>query len=93
MQDRTFDVRHLDVRESNRRRVRGTLLSMSETAQMVLDREEERVLLWRAEVLERAGYDKCLAGILSAVSDVDLHFATDLLRRGCPPRLAIQILL
>ena len=66
---------------------------MSETAEFILADEQERILLWRAEILERAGYDSALAGVLSAVPSVDLHLATDLVERGCPPRVALRILL
>ena len=62
-------------------------------AECVLTDENERILLWRAEVLERAGYDSTLAGVLSAVPSVDLHFAADLVKRGCPARVALRILL
>jgi hypothetical protein len=66
---------------------------MSESVEFALSDEKEQVLLWRAEVLERAGYESGLASVLSAVPDVDIHLATDLLRRGCPPRVAVRILL
>ena len=33
------------------------------------------------------------ASLLAARMDVDLHFAIDLLRNGCAPELALQILL
>ena len=55
--------------------------------------EHERVARWRAEELERAGYELSAVAVLAASSDVDLHLATDLLRRGCPEELALQILL
>jgi len=41
----------------------------------------------------RAGYDPAAAHDLAARLDIDLHTATDLLERGCPPELAAQILL
>ena len=41
----------------------------------------------------RAGYDPVGASDLAARIDIDLHTATDLLERGCPPELALQILL
>jgi hypothetical protein len=58
-----------------------------------LDTEAERVLLWREEELERAGYDRDTARQLAEAQGVDLHFATELLRRGCPESTAIKILL
>lgn len=55
--------------------------------------ESERVARWRAEELERAGYDPSAAAVLAASSSVDLHRAVDLLERGCPQAVALQILL
>jgi hypothetical protein len=55
--------------------------------------ELERVHAWRAQELERAGFDARSAGKLAARPDVDLHRAIDLLRLGCPPELALKILL
>jgi hypothetical protein len=55
--------------------------------------ELERITRWRAEELERAGYEAAAASLLAARTDVDLHYAIDLLRNGCAPELALQILL
>ena len=55
--------------------------------------ETERVERWRAEELERAGYELSAATVLAASPRVDLHLAVDLLRRGCPQDTAMQILL
>jgi hypothetical protein len=55
--------------------------------------ELERVERWRAEELERAGYDLSAAAVLAASSGVDLHLAIELLKRGCPQDTAMQILL
>ena len=55
--------------------------------------EQERIQRWRADELERAGYDPAAAAMLAARADVDLHYAIDLLRAGCQPELAVQILL
>ena len=41
----------------------------------VRETEAERVERWRAEELERAGFDACSAAQLAARSDVDLHKA------------------
>jgi len=54
--------------------------------------EAERVVRWRAEALERAGYDHASAAELAERPDVDLHRATALLESGCPVALAVQIL-
>jgi hypothetical protein len=55
--------------------------------------EMEEVLRWRFEVLVRAGYDTGNAMILASHAEVDLHEATDLLLRGCPPETALRIVL
>jgi hypothetical protein len=55
--------------------------------------EAERVERWRAEELERAGYELSAAAVLAASPAVDLHLAVDLLTRGCPQDTAMQILL
>ncbi len=54
--------------------------------------EEDRVLTWRREELERAGYDERIAQMLSELRYVDLHLATHLIRRGCPAETALKIL-
>ena len=67
---------------------------MSQTELHVLeDTELERIERWRAEELERAGYGTRAAGRLAARHDIDLHLAVELLDQGCPPELAIKILL
>ena len=58
-----------------------------------MDTELERIERWRAEELQRAGYDRKQAAKLAARHDVDLHVAVDLLRRGCPLEVALEILL
>ena len=55
--------------------------------------ELERINRWRADELERAGYDPRAAAELAGRHDVDLHVAVDLIKRGCSPELALQILL
>ena len=58
-----------------------------------IETENERVSRWRAEELERAGYDLSAAAVLASSAGVDLHFAIELLERGCPQDVAMQILL
>lgn len=55
--------------------------------------EVARIIRWRRAELERAGYDKLAATTIAMDTEVDLHLATDLLRRGCSPKLALRILL
>ena len=61
--------------------------------QELQETEAERVERWRAEELERAGYDLSAAAVLAASGGVDLHLAIDLLCKGCPQDTAMQILL
>lgn len=55
--------------------------------------EIERIERWRSDELERAGYSKDAAGKLACRHDVDLHHAIEMIARGCPPDLALKILL
>ncbi len=55
--------------------------------------ELELIEQWRHEELQRAGYDGESATVLAASHEVDLHRAIELLERGCPIDLALQILL
>ncbi len=48
---------------------------------------------WRFEALVRAGFQTEDALIVAAEMRIDLHVATTLLRRGCPPETALRILL
>ena len=59
----------------------------------IMDSELEIVEQWRHEALARAGYDWEAATVLAHSHDVDLHRAIELLQRGCPKALALQILL
>jgi hypothetical protein len=60
--------------------------------ELELDAEAELVRSWRTEELERAGYAPEDARHLAELAHVDLHQATRLLRGGCPPELALRIL-
>ena len=62
-------------------------------AELVYESELTQVERWRVDELERAGYDPRAATTLAARHDTDLHSAVDLLRKGCSPELALQILL
>ena len=55
--------------------------------------ESRRVVLWRQAELERAGFDRVAAEAIAERLDIDLHAATDLLRRGCPVETAVEILI
>ena len=54
--------------------------------------EREKVAGWRLHVLIEAGYPLSLAERL-AQSDADLHTAVELVRKGCEPLTAAEILL
>jgi Protein of unknown function (DUF5661) len=56
-------------------------------------RGDETVVRWRLVQLLRGGYDRADAERLARRTDVDLHFAINLVRRGCPPQIAQRILL
>ena len=62
-------------------------------AELHQETEIERIEAWRRHELERAGYSADAAERLAARHDVDLHFAVDLVERGCPPDIALRILL
>jgi hypothetical protein len=66
--------------------------AMSATELNPTESESDRVERWRAEALERVGYDAVSALELAARSDVDLHRAIALVEQGCPPELALRIL-
>jgi len=53
----------------------------------------EAVRRWRFEELIRAGYDDGDAIELAFHTEVDLHWAADLVRRGCPSATAVRIAL
>jgi hypothetical protein len=58
-----------------------------------IDEEVEEVVAWRREQLRRAGCRRFEAEILARQLRVDLHEAIGLLERGCPPRIAVEILI
>lgn len=58
----------------------------------IVETETERVERWRTSELIRVGFPGDDAVALAARFDVDLHEAIELVRRGCPPELAIRIL-
>ncbi|HKU56031.1 MAG TPA: hypothetical protein VJP41_03320 [Gaiellaceae bacterium] len=58
----------------------------------MVETETERVERWRTAELMRVGFPGDDAVALAARFDVDLHEAIELVRRGCPPDLALRIL-
>jgi hypothetical protein len=61
-------------------------------AQEIVETEIERVERWRTAELMRVGLAGDDAVALAARFDVDLHEATSLVQRGCPPELVVRIL-
>jgi hypothetical protein len=55
--------------------------------------EAEMILRWRFDELVRAGYDVGTALVLASHVEIDLHYATELVRRGCQADTAVRILL
>ncbi len=68
--------------------------AVSETSEMIESPESERskVESWRLHVLMEAGYPLPLAERIAG-SEADLHHAVELLRAGCTPQTAAEILL
>ena len=54
---------------------------------------EDEVVTWRREQLRRAGCRRFESEVLAREPKVDLHAAVALLEQGCPPRIALKILL
>lgn len=56
------------------------------------ENEQAKVESWRLHILIEAGYSLPLAERLAA-SEADLHECVDLVRQGCSPTTAAEILL
>ena len=67
---------------------------MAEATETPVWREDEqsKVESWRLHVLIEAGFPLSLAERLAA-SEADLHVCVELVRRGCAPVTAAEILL
>ena len=67
---------------------------MAETTETPIWNENEpaKVESWRLHILLEAGYPVHLAERIAG-SEVDLHTAVELVRRGCQPTTAAEILL
>jgi hypothetical protein len=60
--------------------------------QSTQERGADPVVMWRREQLVQSGLPLPLASRLAQDARYDLHALIELLERGCPPELAIQIL-
>ena len=65
---------------------------MIETRLREREAAQEEIYSWRLEQLQLAGYGSGDAKLLAQRTDIDLHAATDLVLKGCPPELAVEIL-
>jgi hypothetical protein len=66
--------------------------SMSDTETIESQSDRAKVESWRLHVLIEAGYPLPLAERVAA-SECDLHVAVELVRSGCEPPVAAEILL
>lgn len=65
---------------------------MGDTETIERQSERAKVESWRLHVLIEAGYPLSLAERIAA-SECDLHRAVELVRTGCDPTVAAEILL
>ena len=64
------------------------------TAELLTARvTEDQVVAWRRDQLRRAGCRRFEAEVLARERQVDLHEAVELLERGCPSKIALEILI
>ena len=71
-----------------------TLQTLEVDEEIIVSRDPAAVVLgWRVEQLIAAGFDSDAAFVLALDRTVDLHEATELVRRGCPPQTALRILI
>ena len=54
---------------------------------------DDEVVAWRRDQLRRAGCRRFEAEVLARETRIDLHQAVELLERGCPSKIALNILL
>jgi hypothetical protein len=57
------------------------------------NRQVMQLVAWRFERLLKAGYSDAEAAELATRLEISLHVAQGLIERGCPPPLALRILL
>jgi hypothetical protein len=69
------------------------MTTTTELLKQRVEEDEDEVVAWRREQLRRARCRRFEAEILARRLSVDLHEAVQLLERGCPSRLALEILL
>ena len=79
--------------EYERHRARKEGAMSAAEIELPVETEIDRIERWRAEELERAGYEPLEAAEIAIHHEIDLHFAIELLDRGCPSDTAPRILL
>jgi hypothetical protein len=62
------------------------------TIETTNEREVRSVVTWRRRQLVASGFPPSLAAALAEDPGYDLHGLIELVERGCPPELAVQIL-
>jgi hypothetical protein len=71
-----------------------TLQTLEVEEEVTVSRDPAAIVLgWRVEQLIAAGFDGDAAFALALDRTVDLHEATELVLRGCPPQTALRILI
>jgi hypothetical protein len=68
-------------------------MKVNETHYRRRSSEERAIVMWRLEQLRCAGFELADARVVATRPDIDLHAAVDLVERGCPPAIALRILL
>ena len=92
MRSSSIPARVAERSYAGRSRTMGYTRYVTQTKQRTRPDVLEEVVAWRREQLERGGYEAELADQI-ARSDADLHQAVRLLKQGCTPEIAAQILL
>ena len=68
-------------------------MQVNETPHRRRSSEERAIVMWRLDQLRRAGFELADARVVATQRDIDLRAALDLVGRGCPPAIALRILL
>ena len=67
-------------------------VSQSPARRRATTSDEQGLVGWRREMLQRSGFGVELASCLATDPLIDLHALIELVERGCPPTLAVRIL-
>lgn len=58
-----------------------------------LSQESEKVIKWRKQWLKQAGYSRRNADLIASDTNIDLHFACDLIKKTEDEDLCMKILI